>query len=265
MGRHSIITEDDILSAVRMFRWVTRLILVLFFGGGVKRIKALESMLPKLEREGRLFSEWHRGEKVYSMPRKEKGKPVSMDHEIACAEILVRLWRCRMDEEREIVPERTFRGFRIVAEGGIRYSEERKTMLIFEYCTRSNFKHGGVMKSKITRYKKYLPEMEAKFKRNITVLFVIDIERSQVKDFVRSMSHFLDEPIFSSFDGSVEREVGSVADGRTSAFPEGDSFPSYPFFFTDYQTFKSVPIGEALTAKIYFWKDGNEWRLTGND
>ena len=264
--RHSIITEDNVLQAVKMFRWVTRWILVLYFAGvAKKRIKALEAMLPDLEQEGRLFSEWHRGEKVYSMPRKEKVKPVSMDHEIACADILVRLWRCRM-EEGEIVPERAFRSFGIVPENGIRYSEERNTMLIYEYESRKDFiNHRGVIQSKLTRYKKYLPAMEAKFQRNITVLFVIDIERNKVKEFVGRMEHVLNEPVFSGFDGSLEREVGSVADGDTSALYGGDGFPSDPFFFTDYQTLKSVPIGEALTTKIYYWTDGNEWGLTNND
>ena len=242
MRRHSIITEDDVLRAVRMFRWVTRSTLELYFAGAEKRMKILETSLPALERGGRLFSERHRGEKVYSIARKENVKPVSMDHEIACADILVRLWRCRM-EEGEIVPERAFRGFGIVPEGGIRYLEDRETMLTDEYTTRSNFTHGGVMKSKITRYKKYLSEMEAKFQRIITVLFVIDIERSKVKEFVLRMRPILDEPVFSVWAGSSLN----------------------PFFFTDYQTFKSVPIGEALTARIYFWNDGNEWRLTNND
>lgn len=243
MRRHSIITEDDVLRAVRMFRWVTRSTLELYFGGAEKRMKILETSLPALERGGRLFSEWHRGEKVYSIFRKEMVKPVSMDHEMACADLLIRLWRCRMMEESEICTERAFRGFGIVPEGGIRYSAERNTMLIFEYCTRSNFEHGGVMKSKITRHKKYLPAMEAKFQRIITVLFVIDIERSRVKEFVLRMRSILDEPVFSALAGSSLN----------------------PFFFTDYQTFRSVPIGEALTAKIYFWNDGNEWRLAEND
>jgi hypothetical protein len=265
MGCHSIITKDDVLRAIRLLRWVTRFILVLFFGGEVKRIKALERLLPTLERDGLVFSDWHKGEKVYSIARKKRVKPVSMEHEIACALILVLLWRCRWMEECEIVQERAFRGFDIVAESGIRYSEERRTMLIFEYCTRSNFKHGGVMKSKITRYKKHLSEMETKFKRNITVLFVIDIERSEVKDFVDRMSRLLSVNDFSDFDGSEKREAGSDAVGVTTASAEGDRFPFDPFFFTDYQTFKSVPIGEALRTKIYFWSDGQEWRLTEND
>src|SRR5688500_15100416 len=179
MGRHSIITEDDVLGAIRLLRWVSRSTLELYFLGEARRMKALERFLPTLERGGRLFSERLGRDKAYWLARTEKVKPVSMDHEIACADILVRLWRCRM-EEGEIVPERAFRSFGIVPEAGIRYAEGRKTMLIFEYGTRSNFKHGGVMKSKLTRYKKYLPHIEAKFKRNITVLFVIEIERGTV-------------------------------------------------------------------------------------
>lgn len=242
MGRHSTITEGDILRAVRMLRWVTRFSLIMFFGGTKKRLKALEKLLPALEREGKLTAIWHMGEKVYSLPRKKKVMPVSLDHEIVCAEILVRLWRCRMGES-EIFMERAFRGFGIVPEGGLRYSAERNTMLIFEYSTHSNFMHGGVMKSKITRYKKYLPVMEEKVGRRLTVLFVIDVERTKVRRFVRRMKSLLSEPIFSDFS----------EDAR------------FPFFFTDYQTFKSIPVGNALSAAIYFWHDGNEWRLTNDD
>lgn len=34
-------------------------------------------------------------------------------------------------------------------------------------------------------------------------------------------------------------------------------------FFTDYETFRSVPIGSQLTAPIYFWCDGKEYPLRG--
>jgi hypothetical protein len=263
MRRHSIITADDILRAVKVFRYVTRFILILFFGGGEKRIKVVEKTLPVLEREGRIFFEWYRGEKVYSIPRKKRGKPVSIAHEIACALILVLLWRCRMAES-EIVPERAFRGFGIVPEGGIRYSKERNTMLVLEYCTDSNFKHGGVMKSKITRYIKYLPQMEMKFGRRITVLFVLDIERNEVKEFARRMGHLFSGVDSLGFDGSGQREAGSVADGGASALYGRDRFPLDPFFFTDYETLRSIH-GNTLTAKIYFWHDGNEWSLSNND
>ena len=118
------------------------------------------------------------------------------------------------------------------------------------------------MKSKITRYIKYLPQMEARFSRRITVLFVLDIERSEVRKFVQRMASIFGEDDMG-YDGTGEREVGSV--GGFAASSGGDTFPLNPFFFTDYQTFKSIPVGEALVAKIYFWNDGNEWRLTNND
>jgi hypothetical protein len=255
--RHPTIRENDILRAIRLLRVVSRSTLEMYFGGGEKRIKALEVMLPALERTGRIFSERHAGEKIYWISRKDKVKPLSMEHEKACADILVRLWRCRM-EEGEIFPERAFRGFGIVPEAGIRYSEERNTMLNSEYCTRKNCSHGGVINSKITRYLKYLPLMEKKFGRRITVLFVLDIERIEVRKYVQRLGQ-----LFGDFDGTGERDVGSV--GGFAASPGGDTFPLNPFFFTDYQTFKSVPVGQALTAKIYFWNDGKEWRLTGND
>src|SRR5215216_4173913 len=102
MGRHSIITKADVLRAVRILRWCTRFILVLFFGGGEKRIKALEKFLPLLEKEGKTVFEWYKGEKVYSVARKKRVKPVSIEHEIVCALLLVLFWRCRMTES-EIV------------------------------------------------------------------------------------------------------------------------------------------------------------------
>jgi hypothetical protein len=261
MGRHSIITTDDVLRIIRLLRWATRFILVLFFGGGVKRIKALERLLPALERDGSLYAEWHRGEKVYSIPRERRVKPVSMDHELACALILVLLWRCRM-EEGEIVPERAFRGFGVVPEGAIRYSKERNTMIVIEYET--NKDHKRATKGKITRYLKYLPLMEAKFQRRITVLFVLDITRAEVIDFVKRMAKTFWEADFSDYDGSGEREAGSDAVGVPTASDGGDRFPLDPFFWTDFQTLRSVS-GNLLKARIYFWSDGNEWSLSDND
>jgi hypothetical protein len=37
--------------------------------------------------------------------------------------------------------------------------------------------------------------------------------------------------------------------------------PKGMFMFTDYETFRSVPLGEQLTAKIYLWEDGHEYQL----
>jgi hypothetical protein len=120
------------------------------------------------------------------------------------------------------------------------------------------------MKSKITRYLKYLPQMEAKFGRRITVLFVLDIERNEVREFVKRMERLFSAVDLSGFDDTGEQEDGSVADGDASAPYDGDRFPLGPFFWTDFQTLRSVP-GNLLKAKIYFWSDGSEWSLSEND
>jgi hypothetical protein len=63
------------------------------------------------------------------------------------------------------------------------------------------------------------------------VLFVIDALREKVEQYVRKMT------------------------------PCGDNF-----FFTDYQTFKNVPIGQQLTAPIYIWgEDGQPYPLKTYD
>jgi hypothetical protein len=83
------------------------------------------------------------------------------------------------------------------------------------------------MKIKIAKYKNNLPRIEEKFGCSAIVLFIVDITRERVEKFViRNM------PI------------------------------GYPFFFTDYETFKSVPYGNQLTTHIYIWgEDGKSYPL----
>jgi hypothetical protein len=240
MSLHSPITSNEILRAIRLFSRCTRRQLTLYFKNSRgERIKALEKYLPKLELAGDIEATWFHGEKVYSIARKNRGARVSLDHEIPCAEILIRLWRCRM-EESEIIPERAFRGLRIVPEGAIRYGSDRGSMLLYEFSTRKNFSRWGVVKGKLTRYRKHLATIEAKAKRDITVLFVFAVSRREVKESIATYAALLSEPLVSGFSGK-ER---------------------FPFWFTDYQTFCRVPLGRALTAPIYFWHDGKEWPLS---
>ena len=236
---HSTISEMQVLRAVRLFRYITRFLLALFFYGSARRVKALEILLPKLEREGRLIVFRHKGQKVYSPARKNGVQAVSIEHELGWIEVLIRLWRCRMGES-EIIPERAFRGFAIVVpESGIRYSKKRGTMLIVEFSTLKNFLH-GVVKSKLTRYKKGLPDIEAKFQREITVLFVIDTDREKVKEFVERMRSFIAEPVISGFSGKAR----------------------YPFFFIDFSSLKTIPEGKTMTTRRFYWHDGKEYPLS---
>ena len=143
----------------------------------------------------------------------------------------------------EIIAERYFYGCGAVPEWGIRYPNGK--MLLFEFCTESNFLFSNNMKGKLNAYKKHLEEIEKKFQSKALVLFVIDVPRDTVERYV----------------GSLKREVGSVADGDQSAPYDGDRFPLLPFFFVSYEDFLKVPIGDQLKAPIYIWLDGKEYPL----
>src|SRR5438093_8537311 len=116
-------------------------------------------------------------------------------------------------------------------------------MLLLEFSTKSNFLYTELMNGKINAYVRNLEKIEEKFQAKAIVVFVIDVPRNTVERFV----------------GSLKRDVGPVADGRTSASAGGDSFPFNPFFFTDYETFLKVPLGKQLYEPIYFWSDGREY------
>jgi len=256
------------MEAAQVFHWATKEHFVLWFTGGSVRHRRTESLLHKLVQKDKLRCVKFGKRLVYTVPRRTKGKIPTLSHEksayepgvseeaiagknkivhgLACTEGLVRFWRSRMDGE--IIAERYFYGCGAVPEWGIRYPNGK--MLLFEFCTESNFLFSNNMNGKLNAYQKHLEEIEEKFQAMAMVLFVIDVPRGTVERYV----------------GSLKRDVGSVADGRTSALPEGDRFPFDPFFFTDYETFLKVSFGLQLIAPIYIWShDGGEYPLSKND
>jgi len=251
---------DKYLEAAQVFHFATIEHFILWFFGVLIRHRRTESVLRKLVLKGKLRCVRFGKRLVYTVPRRTKGKmPIlpkenvkyeagksekaiagrnKILHGLACTEGLVRFWRA--DMTGEIIAERFFYGCGAVPEWGIRYLSGM--MLLFEFCTKSNFLFSNNMKGKLNAYLKHLTEIQLKFEREAIVLFVIDIPREKVERFV----------------GSLKREDGSVADGDLSASPEGDRFPLLPFFFVDYETFLKVPIGKQLTEPIYIWSyDGN--------
>ena len=83
------------------------------------------------------------------------------------------------------------------------------------------------MKSKITRYEKSVLEFERAFKAEAVVLFVLDISKETFRLFLNR---------YIPMDGK--------------------------FYFTDYETFKKVPLGSQLKAPIYIWGlDGKVYPL----
>jgi hypothetical protein len=265
MARHTI-PIDRYIEAAQVFHWFTKEQIILWLLGALKRHRRTESVLLKLVQKGKLRSVKFGKRLVYTVPRRTKGKlPVLLKerpgyepkvteaaiagrnkivHGLGCTECLVRFYRSRIDGE--IIAERYFYGLGAVPEWGIRYPNGK--LLLLEFSTHDNFERTNMMKGKINAYIRYLEKIEEKFQTKAIVLFVIDVSREQVKGFVNT----------------VKREDGS-AGGVPPPLYEGDRFPLNPFFFTDYQTFLSVHIGEQLAAPIYFWVDGKEYPLKKND
>lgn len=246
---------DWYIDVARVFHWAKREHFSLWFTGSTKRHRRTESVLSRLVRGKRLRAVRFGKGLVYSVPRKAKlgdefAGLTKVIHGLACTECLVRFYRSRMDGE--VIAERFFYGLGSVPEWGIRYPNGK--MLLFEFCTRSNFLFTNLMNGKINAYQRNLEKIERKFQAKAIVLFVIDVPRITVERFVMGNGM-----------SAGKRAAGSVADGVPSAPHDGGTSPLLPLFFTDYKSFLNVPLGNQLSAPIYFWvADGKAYPLSQN-
>lgn len=225
MGKNgnATISKYIYLKVAQGFHWATKEHFILWFTGRTERHRRTETILPRLVRKGKLTSYQYKKRLIYAVPRvnrkRIKGKKYypKVEHGLGCTEGLVRFWLSR---KGEIIPERKFRGFEVVPEWGIKYGDD---LILYEFCTEDNFYQSGNVQGKITRYKKHLRGIEQQFRGKVSVVFVIDVDRWTVQNFV-------DEKI-----------------------PIGEQF-----FFSDYDTFLKSPYGEQLIDPIYIWGD-NGW------
>lgn len=217
-----------------MFHWATKRHYQLWFTGQTRtRHRRTESALRRLTQSGRLRAVYYGKKLIYSLPRKSKGSRTDefsglskVVHGLACTECLVRFIRSKMDGT--VIAERYFSTLGIVPEWGIVYSSG--SMLLFEFCTRNNFLFSGKLIGKVSAYRKNLERVENRFNAKAIVVFVVDVKREILDRFVKSR----------------------ITD-------EG------PYFFTDYETFLTVPLGRALYEAIYTWSfDGQLHPLSRN-
>lgn len=219
------ISKYDYLEAAQVFHWATAEHFILWFTGKRDRHKRTEVMLPRLVGKNKLIVRNYGKKYIYTVPRRKFDN--HYEHGLGCTEGLVRYWRSRMDGV--IIPERRFRGAGVFPEWGIKFPSN--TLLMYEFCTADNFYRAGMVKSKITRYKKQMGYFEKKFGGMGIVVFVCDAPRRKVDELVQKI------------------------------LPAGERF-----FFTDYYTFLDAPIGEQLSAPIYIWgEDGWPYALEGQD
>jgi hypothetical protein len=247
--KRNTIPVEYYLDALAVLPYATKEQINLLLKGSTARLSRTEIVLPRLTERHRIEAIAVGKKLVYALRRNVRGMDLNdpgiypkLVHGVACSEIIVRFWRAKV--EGEIIAERFFYGCGVVPEAGIRYADGK--MLVFEFSTKSNFRYTGLMNGKINAYRRNLEKIEEEFQAKSIVVFVLDVPRITVERYV----------------GSLKRNVGSVADGESSAPSEGDGFPSDPFYFVDYETFLKVPIGDQLKAPIYLWMDGREYPLT---
>jgi len=130
------------------------------------------------------------------------------------------LVRLMTAKEGEPLAQRLFRGYYRVPEFGIRY--ENGKMILVEHSTENDTEYHQRLSGKLTGYGKSIEKIEEDFGVKVLVLFILDVKRERVKQLINKYK------------------------------PEGN------YFFTDYQTFLSIPMGQALIAPIYLWKDLKE-------
>jgi hypothetical protein len=222
MARYPRIKQSQYLDAIRLFHWATKEHFIEWFTGRTNRHRRTEVILPRLVRSGKIVSATYGKRKVYASKSRARSG-IYIDHGLGCTEGLIRIVRARKD--CTVVPERHFRGIGSVPEWGVVYPNQK--MLLFEFSTKNNFEHPWVMANKINRYRENLPKIEEKFSSQAVVLFVLDINRARVESFIKRK------------------------------YPVGDKF-----FFTDYETFRSVEPAKQITEKIYLWEDGGVYPLS---
>ena len=209
-----------------------------FTGQESKRHRRTETVLRRLSRRGKLRSIVYGKRLIYAAPKNVRGKAndelfglSKVAHGLACTEGLVRFYRSKTDGV--VIAERFFYGCGSVPEWGIIYPEG--TMVLFEFCTKSNFFFSGKVKGKLQAYAKNIEKIERKFNAHAIVVFVLDVPKDVVERFVT---------------------------GERLAGPAAGALPNV--FFSDYGTFLEVPIGQQLTEPIYFWNDGRQYPLRNN-
>jgi hypothetical protein len=215
--RPALHTKKDYERVSQLFNWATQEHYRIWFTSSTARHKRTEVILPRMVRRGELISTWYDGHLAYAVPRlcKSPNAFQLIEHGLGVTTCLVNLGVA--DPNAEIIPDRSFHGFRSVPDVGLAYPN-RGTMILVEHTTPDNFARHKV-ETKLALYERSLDQIKQKFECQPVVLFVIDADRERISDLVSKK-------------------------GREFAF------------FVDYASFKAVPIGGHLIAPIYLWGIG---------
>jgi hypothetical protein len=218
-------TRAMVLDILEYTQWASKRQLQIWIRGFAKRrYGTIDEALERLVKQGRVRAALtgQGNNKVYGLSRKTKGDPSNFNIDHWLGATEVLTRLYRSEMDCEVIPESDFRGFGSVPEWGISYNN---TLLLGEYSTKTDTLYKNKIPPKLVSYGKSLEKIERIYQSEAVVVFVLGVTREQLKHKLTIWK------------------------------------PNGPYFFTDYETFCKVPIGQALTAPIYFWTDGKEYSL----
>jgi hypothetical protein len=193
-------------------------------GYATRRYTTLERFLKRREKNHKLRVTWMRDTKhgtikVYAKPRKTKNfDPYNFEDLYHGYCTTECLIRFMTTQEGVTIEERAFKGYGRVPEFGIQY--ENGTLLLCEFSTKHDTHYSGKIRGKLGGYDECLDRIDEDFNARAGVVFILDVPRQEVEDRLKRWQ------------------------------PDG------PYWFTDYETFLKVPMGQALIAPIYFRPNG---------
>ncbi len=208
--------------------WFSQKDMTEWLTGSRKRMKAVETHLPRLVAEKKLKAERYEKKLVYRLnhPRLRNGTP-HLEHDLMCTKLMIRFGT---QDTGKIVSELFFleekERFKCIPDWAVLYPN---MVMLCEYSTSDNFRRTRLMRQKLRSYRRYLDRFTCFFENDVSVLFIMNAPRHKVKQFT-------DATIVST-----------------------DTF----FYFTDLASVLQVPKARLLTSPLFIWGgDGQAKSLT---
>jgi hypothetical protein len=218
-----------VLEVMEILPWASKRHVQLWIRGEApKRDSGIEGALKQLVDRKKLKTVTIGNGPQLAYTRRRVINEEEVPHFLGNSECLVRMKLA--SPEALVISEKELKGqrFGVIAEGGFHYPNG--ALLLLESSTKRDWKKTRRLERKITAYRKSFKKIKEAYGATPFVLFVADVDRELVARMVAEFS-----------TRAQEEDL---------------------FYFTDYETFKKVEIGEARHAAIYYFADGKEYNLT---
>jgi hypothetical protein len=227
--RSDLTLRTQVLGAMEVLPWASKRHIQLWVRGEApKRDSGIEGTLLQLVDEEALRAVTYKsGFRDLAYTARKKINKYEIPHYLANSECLARF---KVAGDALPISENELKGqrFKVVAEGGFFYPN-RGTLLLLEYSSARDWKKTRRLTRKIAAYRNHIGKIGEAYGATPFVLFVVDVDRELV-------ARLVDELAVTATDED-------------------------PFYFTDYETFKKVEMGQARNAEIYYFMDGKEYSL----